>query len=104
MCCRTTASTLGPSAIDILELAGFKGGERTAYTRELNNGTWVTVRMDHRRAVLNIYPPVGSVADHTHQGLAAALMFKVAAYLAEDADADIIQEASVGHCLVERGK
>jgi hypothetical protein len=54
--------------------------------------------------VLNVYPPVGSLADHSQQRLAAALMFKVAAFLAEDAQAEILQEASVGHCLIERGK
>lgn len=104
MCCRTTVTPIGPRAIEILRLAGFTGGERSAWIRELDNGTWVTVRLDPQRIVLNVYPPVGSLADHSQQRLAAALMFKIAAYLAEDAGGDIVQEASVGHCLVERGK
>jgi hypothetical protein len=104
MCCRTTVTPIGPRALDILRMAGFTGGERSAWIRELDNGTWVTVRLDPQRVVLNVYPPVGSLADHSQQRLAAALMFKVAAYIAEDADGDVVQEASVGHCLVERGK
>ncbi len=104
MCCRTTVAGIGPRAHEILRLAGFRGGERSAWTRELDNGTWVTVSFDSQRIVLNVHPPVGSLADHSRQRLAAALMFKVAAFLAEDAGGDIIQEASVGHCLVERGR
>lgn len=104
MCCRTTVTPIGPRAIEILQMAGFNGGERSAWIRELDNGTWVTVRLDPQRVVLNVYPPVGSLADHSQQRLAAALMFKVAAYIAEDSGGDVVQEASVGHCLVERGK
>ncbi len=85
-------------------MAGFSGGERSAWTRELDNGTWVTATFDTSRIVLNVHPPVGSLADHSRQRLAAALMFKVSAFLAEDANGEIVQEASVGHCLVERGK
>jgi hypothetical protein len=104
MCCRTTVNGVGPRALEILQLAGFKGGERSAWIRELDNGTWVTVRLDPQRVVLNVYPPVGSLADHSQQRLAGALMFKVAAFLAEDAACEVMQEASVGHCLIERGK
>jgi hypothetical protein len=104
MCCRTTVNGVGPRAIDILQTAGFTGGERSAWIRELDNGTWVTVRVDPQRMVLNVYPPVGSLADHSQQRLAGALMFKIAAFLAEDAGCEVLQEASVGHCLIERGK
>jgi hypothetical protein len=104
MCCRTTINGVGPRALEILQIAGFRGGERSAWIRELDNGTWVTARLDPQRIVLNVYPPVGSLADHSQQRLAGALMFKVAAFLAEDARCDVMQEASVGHCLIERGK
>ncbi len=104
MCCRTTVAGIGPRAKEILRLAGFFGGERSAWTRELDNSTWVTATFDSDRIILNVHPPVGSVADHSRQRLAAALMFKVSAFLAEDAGGQIVQEASVGHCLVERGK
>jgi hypothetical protein len=104
MCCRTTVNGVGPRALEILQIAGFTGGERSAWIRELDNGTWVTVRLDPQRVVLNVYPPVGSLADHSQQRLAGALMFKIAAFLAEDARCDVLQEASVGQCLLERGK
>jgi hypothetical protein len=104
MCCRTTVNGVGPRALEILQIAGFKGGERSAWIRELDNGTWVTARLDPQRIVLNVYPPVGSLADHSQQRLAGALMFKIAAFLAEDARCEVLQEASVGHCLIERGK
>lgn len=53
---------------------------------------------------LNIYPAVSSYEQHFLVREEAALLFKVASFLAEDGESDIVQEASVGQCLIERGK
>jgi hypothetical protein len=104
MCCRVTVQPFGPRAIEILALAGFTGGEREAWTRPIDANRWVTARVEPSRVVLNVYPPVGSMGDHHVQREPGALMFKVAAFLAEDAGGEVYQEASVGLCLAERGR
>lgn len=104
VCCRVTVAGIGSRAREILRMTGFTGGKNTGWARELEDKTWVTATFDNNRIVLNVHPPVSHIGDHSRQRLAAALMFKVATFLAEDAGCKLVQEASVAQCLKERGK
>lgn len=112
MCCRVTIEGRGPNHNEILRMAGFSAGsgtggdtpyEQNTRTRKLEDGTWLTLRESYDRSTLNIYPPVSQYEHHAGRREVAALMFKVGAFLAEDAKGKLVQEASVGMCLMERG-
>ena len=110
MCCRVTIEGRGPRHNDIIHLSGFKPGtsgwpgDQSSSTkiRELGDGTWLTLREDSGKTTINIYPAISEYAHHLPRREAGALMFKVGAFLAEDAQSKLVQEASVGMCLIER--
>jgi hypothetical protein len=105
MCCRVEVQPIGPRSVEILGMIGFKQETDSTWVYYLDGDiSWVTARTDPPyRVILNVYPPVGSIGDHTVQRLGAAIMFKVAHFLAEDSKGEILQQASVSQCLVESG-
>lgn len=105
MCCKVSIDKLGPGHTEILRLAGFKSpnlDKPYLMTRELDDRTWLTLRVEGSRTTINIYPAVTNYEDHFSRKEAGALMFKVANFLAEDAQGSLIQQASIGKCLYDR--
>lgn len=104
MCCRIRVRPIGPNAERILAIAGFTGNARRGWSRKFEDETRIDVTADQGDLVLNVHPPIRTVEDHQRQRLAAAVSFKISAYLAEDAGGEIVHEGSQKECLTEREK
>ena len=101
MCCSQTVSRIGPRAVEILTLAGFipSQGDSRLWRREAAPEQLVQVILNEANIQINLLPGVTDRQDHYDRKEAAALAFKLAAFLAEDAGAVVTQHSTVQPCL-----
>jgi len=103
MCCRVIVDPLAPGAIDLLLMVGFSLAEGTdrAWTKQLEDGV-VRAPRDRDTLELTLQPTIATMEHHAAVRQAGAVMFKVAARLAEMSRGTITHASNIGACAAER--
>ncbi len=103
MCCRVIVEPVGPDAIDLLLLAGFRPAEGTdrAWVKTLEDGVVRALR-DSDTMEFTLQPTIATMEHHAAVRQAGAVMFKVAARLAEISRGTMTHASNIGACAAER--